>query len=83
MIAPNSLAYQKEETQGEGEEQTKDQRKEGQIGSPTLGVNARSHKFISFRGVGCTEQENTWTVVWVSAPQVLGGSFLIWKELPS
>ena len=51
MIVPNCLARQEDGVQGEGEEEAEDRRKGGQTGS------------LSVRGVGCKEQEKTWTVV--------------------
>ena len=63
MIAPNSLGHQKEGVQEEEEKEAEDQRKEGQTRTPVR--RERSYRSHSVRGVGCKEQQKTWTVFMV------------------
>ena len=64
MIAPNSLVRQMEGAQGEEEEEGRS--KKGRPDRNSDARRKRSHRLNSVRGVGCEEQENTWTVVWGS-----------------
>ena len=67
MLAPNSLVRQKEGAQGEEEEVAGCRRRK----AGSVGVNTRSRcSYMSnlVRGVGCEEQEKTWTVVWGKNP---------------
>jgi len=43
--------------------------KRGRIDRNSDARRGRSHRFNSVRGVGCKEQEKTWTVVWGPNPQ--------------
>ena len=43
--------------------------KKGRFDRDSEARRGRSHRSNSVRGVGCEEQEKTWTVVFGSAPQ--------------
>ena len=67
MIAANSLVCQKEGVREEEEEETGGRGKEGPTG--THARRGRSHRSNSVRGVGCEEQEKTWTEMSASTPE--------------
>ena len=63
MITLNPLARQKEGVQGQGEDEAGGISKKMR---PNRNSDIRcgcSHRSLSVRGVGCEEQEKTWTVV--------------------
>ena len=67
MFAPNSLVRQK---QGGGSEGGGGGRsKKGKIDRMSDARHGRSHRSNSVRGVGCEEQEKTWTLMWGYNPQ--------------
>ena len=68
MIAPNSLARQKERVQGEGEEES-GRSNEGRPNKNSDASHGRSHRSLLVRGVGCEAYEKTWTRVWGSILQ--------------
>ena len=61
MFAPKSLVYQKEGAQGEVEERQARRNSDAKHG--------RYKRSNSVRGVGCEDQQKTWTVVWGTSPQ--------------
>ena len=87
MIAPNSLVRQKEGLRGGRARGGRS--KKGMTDRNSDARSEDSHRSNSVRGIGCEEQEKTWTVVWGSNPHEVQRGLGIgpilsryeWKEL--